>query len=59
MAALIVIWLPGRVLAPGEPEGAADPAVTVMIDRGTGKAWVAHVGDSCALLIRKKVKPLD
>ena len=29
-------------------------AVTVMIDHGTSNAWVAHVGDSRALLIRKK-----
>jgi len=29
-------------------------AVTVMIDQGTKKSWVAHVGDSRALLIRKK-----
>ena len=35
-------------------ERSGSTAVTVMIDRGTGKAWVAHVGDSRALLIRKK-----
>ena len=35
-------------------ERSGSTAVTVMIDHGTGKAWVAHVGDSRALLIRKK-----